>query len=79
MAWIAPRISYFLVGGRSYSAWSGGALSGMGCMVPQPFATRGNRSYAECWAVTYGQNRNSFVIAVTSMEFGSEIVGLRPP
>jgi hypothetical protein len=27
------------------------ALSEMGCMVPQPFATRGNRSYSEFWAI----------------------------
>jgi hypothetical protein len=24
----------------------------MGCMVPEPFATRGNRSYLEYWAIT---------------------------
>jgi hypothetical protein len=38
----------------SFSAWSGGALSGTGCIVPQPFAVGGNRSYPEFWAVTGG-------------------------
>jgi hypothetical protein len=27
-------------------------LSGMGCMVPQPFVTGGNRSYPKFWVVT---------------------------
>jgi hypothetical protein len=49
---VAPRISSFLVGGPSYSAWSGGAISGTGCMVPQSFATGGNWSYPKFWAVT---------------------------
>jgi hypothetical protein len=29
-----------------------GSFSGMGCMVPQVLAARGNRSYQEFWAVT---------------------------
>jgi hypothetical protein len=36
----------------SSSARSGGVISGTGCMVPQPFAAGGNRSYPEFWAVT---------------------------
>jgi hypothetical protein len=31
-----------------------GAMSGMEYMVPQSFATRGNRSYLELWVVTSG-------------------------
>jgi hypothetical protein len=31
---------------------SDGAISGMGCMVPQPFAAGGDRSYPKFWAVT---------------------------
>jgi hypothetical protein len=49
---VAPGISFFEVGGPSYSAWSGGAIYNMGCMVPQPFAAGGNQSYQEFWAVT---------------------------
>jgi hypothetical protein len=52
--WIAPEFSSFLVCGPSSSARSGGAISGMGCMVPQPFAAGGNRSYLEFWAITGG-------------------------
>jgi hypothetical protein len=29
-----------------------GSFPGRGCMVSQPFATRGNRSYLEFWVVT---------------------------
>jgi hypothetical protein len=47
VAWIALRISSFYVGGPSSSAWSGGAISGTECMVPQPFVIGGNRSYTE--------------------------------
>jgi hypothetical protein len=31
---------------------SGGALSDMGCIVPQSFAAGGNRSQLDSWAVT---------------------------
>jgi hypothetical protein len=51
-AWIAPRISSFKVGGPSFSVWSGGAISGMGRMVLQLLAARGNQSYPEFWVVT---------------------------
>jgi hypothetical protein len=50
--WIITWISSFSVGDPSSLAWSGGALSGMGCMVPQPFAAGGNWSYLEFWAIT---------------------------
>jgi hypothetical protein len=50
--WFALGISSFLVGDPYSSAWSGGAISDTGCMVPQPFITGGNRSYPEFWAVT---------------------------
>jgi hypothetical protein len=46
-----PGISFLKVGAPSL-AWTGGALSGMGCMVPQPFVARGNRSYTNFFAIT---------------------------
>jgi hypothetical protein len=52
MVWITPRFSSFLVGGPSSLAMSCGAISGMGCMVPQPFVAKENRSYPKFWAVT---------------------------
>jgi hypothetical protein len=52
MVWITLGFSFIWVGGPSSSARSGGAISGTGCMVPQPFAARGNRSYPEFWAIT---------------------------
>jgi hypothetical protein len=48
---IIPRISSFDFGGPSSSAWSGGAISDMGCMVPQLFAAGGNWSYPEFGAI----------------------------
>jgi hypothetical protein len=41
----------FRFGGPSSSARSGGAISGMGCTVPLPFAAGGNQSYLEFWAI----------------------------
>jgi hypothetical protein len=35
-------------------AKNGGAISGTGCMVSQPLAARGNRSYLEFWVVCIG-------------------------
>jgi hypothetical protein len=52
--WITPGFSSFLVGSPSSSVRSGGAISDMGCMVPQPFAAGGNQSYPEFWAVIGG-------------------------
>jgi hypothetical protein len=51
-ALITSRISSFYVGGPSPSAYSGGALSGMGSMVSQLFPARGNWLYPEFWALT---------------------------
>jgi hypothetical protein len=42
----------FLIWGPSSSAKSGGAISGMGRMVLQPFVARGSRSYLEFWPIT---------------------------
>jgi hypothetical protein len=50
--WIVLGVSSFWVGGPSSSAWSGGAISGMGRMVQQSFAAGGNQSHPEFWAVT---------------------------
>jgi hypothetical protein len=47
-------ILLFLVGGPSSSARSGGAISSMGCVVPQPFAAGGNQSYLELWTIIGG-------------------------
>jgi hypothetical protein len=41
MVWTAHGFSSFWVGGPSCSAWSGGAISSMGFMVPQPFSAIG--------------------------------------
>jgi hypothetical protein len=57
--WIAPGFSSFWVGGPSSSARSGGAISSIGCMVPQLFGTHGNRSYPEFWVVTGGPGQES--------------------
>jgi hypothetical protein len=51
MMWIAPEIS--CLGGCpllfSLKWW--GLLSSTGCVVSQPFATRGNRLYLEFWVI----------------------------
>jgi hypothetical protein len=52
MMQIASGFSSFVVGGPSSSTRSYGAISHMGCVVPHLFATRGNRSYPEFWAIT---------------------------
>jgi hypothetical protein len=52
MSWITPRISSFMVGGPSSSAWRGEAISSMGFMVPQPLAAGGNRLCPEFLAIT---------------------------
>jgi hypothetical protein len=54
MVWIAPGFSSFLIGGPSSSVRSGGVISGMGCMIFQPFADRGNWLYPEVWAIIGG-------------------------
>jgi hypothetical protein len=54
MVWIIPGFSSFLVGDPSSSARSGGAISGMGCRVPQPFATGCYQSYPKFCVVTDG-------------------------
>jgi hypothetical protein len=50
--WSIPRFSSFLVSGPSSLARSGGAISSIGCMVPQSFTARVNRSYLEFLAIT---------------------------
>jgi hypothetical protein len=45
-------LDFFLVGGPSSSTRSGGAISDIGCMVPQPFAAGVNQLYLEFWAIT---------------------------
>jgi hypothetical protein len=47
MVQIALEFNSFLVRGPSPPARSGGVISDMGCMVLQPFAAGGNRSYLE--------------------------------
>jgi hypothetical protein len=49
---ITSGFSYFKVDGSSSSARSCQAISGMGCLVPQPFATGRNQSYPDFWVVT---------------------------
>jgi hypothetical protein len=52
MSCIIPVFSSFSVGGPSSSSWSGGAISGIGCLGPQPFVAKGNQSYPKFWAIT---------------------------
>jgi hypothetical protein len=49
---IAPESGSFYVGGPSSSVGSGGVISSMGCLVPQPFASGENWTYPDFWAVT---------------------------
>jgi hypothetical protein len=69
MACIAPGISSCWVGGPSYSARSGGVLSGTGCMVPQPFVIGVNMSYLECWAVIGDPRYPGYFTPTTGMSF----------
>jgi hypothetical protein len=52
MVQITPGFSSFYLGDPSFSARSGGVISGMGCMVPQPFAAGGNRSHPKFWVIS---------------------------
>jgi hypothetical protein len=52
LAWIAHEFRSFLVGGPSSLARSGGTILDMRCMIFQPFAAGGNRSYLDFWAIT---------------------------
>jgi hypothetical protein len=47
MMWIASGFSSFYIGGPSFSARSGKAISDTRCMIPQPFAVGENRSKFE--------------------------------
>jgi hypothetical protein len=49
--WITPWFSFFYVGGPSSSTRSSRTISCTGYLVPQPFATGGNRSYPYFWAI----------------------------
>jgi hypothetical protein len=57
MVWIVPEVSSFYVGALPCPIFSLEWLRsfpGLGCIVPQLFASRGNRSYPEFWAITGG-------------------------
>jgi hypothetical protein len=43
-----------------------GSLPDMGCMVLQPFAARGNRSYPEFWAVTGGLRYPGYITSTVA-------------
>jgi hypothetical protein len=47
-----PRLVLFMSVAPLVQPGVVGPSLGMGCMAPQPFATGGNRSYLELWAVT---------------------------
>jgi hypothetical protein len=53
----------------------------MGCMVPQPLATGGNRPYLDLWAVTDDPQYPGYKILIVDPEPSIEQVamGLRPP
>jgi hypothetical protein len=54
--------------GLSTSTRSGGAISGTECMVPEPFATGGNWSYLELWAVTSGSRYVGYKTLTVALE-----------
>jgi hypothetical protein len=54
MAWIVPGISSFTLVASPLQSKVVGLFPSVGCMVPQMFAARGNRSYLEFWAVIDG-------------------------
>jgi hypothetical protein len=45
-----------------------GPFPGMWCMVPQPFAVGGNRSYPEFWAVTGGPRYPGYTLIGSSTQ-----------
>jgi hypothetical protein len=49
---IIRGFSSFLAGGPSSLGRIGGAISGTGCLVSQPFTAGENRSYSIFWVVT---------------------------
>jgi hypothetical protein len=68
MAWIVPGISSFSVGGPPFYPRVVGPFHGIGCMVPQPFAAGGNRSYPEFWAVTGGLRYPGYITLIVAPE-----------
>jgi hypothetical protein len=44
----------------------------MGCIVSQPFATGGNRSYLEFWAVTSSPCYPGYFIPIVALELSVE-------
>jgi hypothetical protein len=72
MAWIAPGISFFLCW------WTPplqprmvGPFPSMGCMVPKPFTTGGNRPYLEFWVVILAENPDGSMPAHTKGHEGN--------
>jgi hypothetical protein len=51
---LLPGLNSFQAGGPSSSARSGGVVSSMGCMVPQPFVDVGNYLYPDLWVIISG-------------------------
>jgi hypothetical protein len=45
-----------------------GSFLGMGCMVPQPFTTEGNRLYPEFWAITDGLQYPGYITLIVAPE-----------
>jgi hypothetical protein len=48
-----------------------GPFPSMGCMVPQPFATGGNRPYLEFWVVILAENPDGSMPAHTKGHEGN--------
>jgi hypothetical protein len=62
MAWIIPEISSFRLVAPPLETGVVGPFPGTGCMVPQPFTARGNRTYPKFWAVTGGLRYPRYII-----------------
>jgi hypothetical protein len=66
MAWIVPGISSFTLVASPLQSKVVGLFPSMGCMVPQMFAARGNRSYLEFWAVIDGLQYLGYITPTVS-------------
>jgi hypothetical protein len=61
IAWIIPEISSFMLVVHPLQSRVVGPFPSTGCLVPQPFAAEGNRSYLEFWAITGGPRYPGYI------------------
>jgi hypothetical protein len=91
MVWFVPRLVLFKLVASPLQPGVMGPSPDTGCMVPQSFATGGNRSYLEFWGITsgpwYPRYNTPTVAPEPSIEgvaraghsMVGEIIGLKPP